>query len=47
MADRLFDALRRRIIAPAIDRRLRLEEAAAAHERLERGENIGAIVLTP
>jgi NADPH:quinone reductase-like Zn-dependent oxidoreductase len=47
MADRLFDALRRRIITPAIDRRLRLEEAAAAHERLERGENIGAIVLIP
>lgn len=47
MADRLFDALRRRIIAPVVDRRLRLEEAAAAHERLERGENIGAIVLIP
>ena len=25
MADRLFDALRRRIIAPAVDRRLRLD----------------------
>jgi NADPH:quinone reductase-like Zn-dependent oxidoreductase len=47
MADRLFDALRQRIIAPAVDRRLRLAEAPAAHMRLERGENIGAIVLTP
>jgi NADPH:quinone reductase-like Zn-dependent oxidoreductase len=47
MADRLFDALRRRIIAPVIDRRLPLAEASAAHMRLERGENIGAIVLTP
>ncbi len=47
MADRLFDALRRGIIAPTIDRRFRLEEAAAAHARLEHRENIGAIVLIP
>lgn len=47
MADRLFDALRRGVVAPTFDRRLGLEEAAAAHERLERGDNIGAIVLVP
>jgi NADPH:quinone reductase-like Zn-dependent oxidoreductase/uncharacterized protein YndB with AHSA1/START domain len=47
MAARLFDALRRGIIAPTIDRRLPLAEAPAAHRRLESRENIGAIVLTP
>jgi NADPH2:quinone reductase len=47
MADRLFNALRNRAVTATVDRRLRLDEAAAAHARLERGENIGAIVLIP
>jgi NADPH:quinone reductase-like Zn-dependent oxidoreductase len=47
MADRLFDALRQRVIAPTFDCRLPLQEASTAHTRLERGENIGAIVLIP
>jgi NADPH:quinone reductase-like Zn-dependent oxidoreductase len=46
-AARLFDALRRGVIAPAIDRRFPLAEAAEAHRRLEHRENIGAIVLLP
>jgi NADPH:quinone reductase-like Zn-dependent oxidoreductase len=47
MAERLFDALRRGIVAPTIDRRFPLAEAAAAHIRLESRQNIGAIVLVP
>lgn len=47
MADRLFNALRNGAVTATVDRRLRLDEAAAAHARLERGENIGAIVLIP
>jgi hypothetical protein len=47
MADRLFQALRRGDITPTIDSRFPLEQAAAAHQRLESRENIGAIVLMP
>lgn len=47
MADRLFDVLRRGIVAPVIDRRFRLEDAADAHRRLESRENIGAMILIP
>jgi NADPH:quinone reductase-like Zn-dependent oxidoreductase len=46
-AERVFDALRRGIIAPDIDRRLPLDQAADAHRRLESGENIGALILKP
>ena len=47
MADRLFQALRRGDIVSTIDCRLPLEQAAAAHRRLEGRENVGAIVLVP
>jgi NADPH:quinone reductase-like Zn-dependent oxidoreductase len=47
MADRVFQALRRGDITPTIDSRFPLEQAAAAHRRLEDRENIGAIVLMP
>jgi NADPH:quinone reductase-like Zn-dependent oxidoreductase len=46
-ADRLFDALRRGDLAPVIDSRLPLADAAGAHRRLESRENIGSIVLLP
>ncbi len=46
MADRLFDALRRNILRPVFQR-LPLAEAAEAHRKLERRENIGALVLIP
>ncbi len=46
-AERLFDALRRGVIAPDVDRTMPLDAAAEAHRRLERGENVGAIVLLP
>jgi NADPH:quinone reductase-like Zn-dependent oxidoreductase len=47
MADRLFEALRRGDIAPIIDSRLPLDQAPAAHRRLEGRENVGSIVLVP
>jgi NADPH:quinone reductase-like Zn-dependent oxidoreductase len=47
MADRLFDAVRRGIIVPTIDRRVPLEQAVEAHRRLENRENVGAMVLIP
>jgi NADPH:quinone reductase-like Zn-dependent oxidoreductase len=47
MAERLFDALRRGILAPVVDRRLRLEDAAEAHRRLESRGNVGALILIP
>ena len=47
MAARLFDALRQGVVTPTIDRRFSLAEAPAAHMRLERRENIGAIILVP
>src|SRR5262249_42852036 len=47
MSARLFEALRRGIVTPVIDRRFPLAEAAAAHRRLEGRQNIGAVVLIP
>jgi NADPH:quinone reductase-like Zn-dependent oxidoreductase len=47
MADRLFEALRRGDITPTIDSRLPLDQAPAAHRRLEGRENVGSIVLVP
>jgi NADPH:quinone reductase-like Zn-dependent oxidoreductase len=41
----LFDLLARGELKPVIDRRLPLEQAALAHERLVKGENVGKIVL--
>jgi NADPH:quinone reductase-like Zn-dependent oxidoreductase len=46
-AERLFEALRRGVVAATIDRRLPLADAAAAHRRLENRDNIGAIILIP
>jgi NADPH2:quinone reductase len=41
----LFDLLGRGELKPVIDRRLSLEQAAFAHERLGKGETVGKIVL--
>ena len=46
-AERLFEALRRRVVTATIDSRFPLPEAAAAHRRLENRDSIGAIVLLP
>jgi NADPH:quinone reductase-like Zn-dependent oxidoreductase len=35
------------VIAPDVDRIMPLDDAAEAHRRLERGDNVGAIVLLP
>jgi NADPH:quinone reductase-like Zn-dependent oxidoreductase len=47
MADRLFEAIRTGAVAPTIDTRLPLAEAAEGHRRLEARENIGALILIP
>ena len=45
--DAVFDLLTRGVIRPVIDRQFRLEEAAAAHERLEARRAYGKLVLIP
>ena len=47
ITERLFDALERRILRPAIGQRWPLREAAAAHRALEAGETIGSTILLP
>jgi NADPH:quinone reductase-like Zn-dependent oxidoreductase len=47
MADRLFEAHRRGIIRPTIDREFPLADAAGAHRRLESRQTIGTLVLVP
>jgi NADPH:quinone reductase-like Zn-dependent oxidoreductase len=47
MAERLFEAVRRGVVTPVIDRRYPLAEAAAAHRRLEARENVGSLILIP
>ena len=44
-SERLFDALRRRIITVDIGQRMALEDAREMHKALERGETTGANVL--
>ncbi len=41
----LFDLLGHGELKPVIDRRLQLEQASLAHERLVKGQNVGKIVL--
>ena len=43
--DHVMPLVAQRRIVPLIDRVYPLEEAAAAHERMERGEHFGKIVL--
>ena len=47
MAERLFDALRRRILVPSIGGRFPLAAASEAHRLLEARRTIGALVLIP
>ncbi len=46
-ADRLFDAIDRRIVTVEIDRRFALQEAAEAHRALEARQTAGSIILIP
>ena len=47
MAVRVFDAVRRGWLVPAVGQRWPLKDAAAAHRALEARETIGATVLVP
>ena len=47
MAERLFDALRRGILAPHIGGRFPLAAASEAHRLLEARSTIGALILLP
>jgi NADPH2:quinone reductase len=44
---RIYEKLAQGVYRPVVDRVMPLSETRAAHERLERGEALGKIVLVP